>query len=70
MSVIILIAVVVVLGYYLSLRIHPTTRCKRCDSGSRHYDLLYSDRARGACPGCGGTGRQERLGVRLFIDSK
>jgi hypothetical protein len=70
MSVIILIAVVVVLGYYLSLRMHPTTRCKRCDSGSRHYDLLYSERGRGACPDCGGTGRQERLGVRLFIGPK
>jgi hypothetical protein len=70
MSVIILIAVVVVLGYYLSLRIHPTTRCKRCDSSSRHYDLVYSERRRGACPSCGGTGRQERLGVRLFIGPK
>ncbi|HEX3963347.1 MAG TPA: hypothetical protein VHZ03_43060 [Trebonia sp.] len=70
MSVIILIAVVVVLVYYLSLRIHPTKRCKRCDSGSRHYDLLYSDRGRGACPGCGGTGRRDRLGVRFFIGKK
>jgi hypothetical protein len=70
MSVIILIAVVVVLGYYLSLRIHPTIRCKRCDSSSRHYDLVYSERARGACPNCRGTGRQERLGVRFFIGPK
>ena len=66
MSIIILIVVVVVLGYYLSLRIHPTTRCKRCDSGSRHYDLVYSDRFRGTCPSCGGTRRQERFGVRFF----
>lgn len=70
MSVIILISLVVVLGYYLSLRIHPTIRCKRCDSGSRHYDLVYSERARHACPRCGGTGRQKRLGVRLFIGPK
>ena len=69
MSVIILIAIVVVLCYYVSLRIHPTTRCKRCDTGSRNYDLVYSDR-RHRCPGCGGTGRQERLGVRWFIGSK
>ena len=66
MSIIILIAVVVVLGYYLSLRIHPTTRCKRCDSSTRHYDLVYSDRRRGTCPSCGGTGRQERFGTRFF----
>jgi hypothetical protein len=66
----ILIAVVVVLFYYLSLRVHPTTRCKRCFSGGRHYDLMYSDRARHACPNCHGSGRQDRLGVRLFIGSK
>jgi len=69
MSVIILIVIVVALGYYVSLRIHPTTRCKRCDSGNRHYDLVYSDR-RHVCPSCRGTGRQERLGVRWFIGSK
>ena len=70
MSVIILIAVVVALGYYLSLRIHPTTRCKRCDTGRRHYDLVYSERDRHACPNCHGSGRQRRLGARLFIRRK
>jgi hypothetical protein len=70
MSDILLIAVVVVLCYYFSLRIHPTVRCKRCGSGSRHYDLMYSERAPHACPGCHGTGRRERLGVRLFIGPK
>ena len=70
MSVIILIAVVVALGYYLSLRIHPTTRCKRCDAGRRHYDLVYSERARHACPKCHGSGRHQRLGARLFIGRK
>jgi hypothetical protein len=70
MSVIILIIVVVALGYYLSLRIHPTTRCKRCNASSRHSDLLYSERARHACPNCHGSGRQRRLGARLFIRPK
>ena len=70
MSVIILIAVVVALGYYLSLRIHPTTRCKRCNAASRHYDLVYSERARHACPDCHGSGRHLRLGARLFIGRK
>ena len=70
MSVIILIVVVVALGYYLSLRIHPTTRCKRCNASSRHYDLVYSERARHACPDCHGSGRRQRLGARLFIDRK
>jgi len=66
MSVILGLALVGALGYYLSLRIHPMTRCKRCDSSNRHYNLVYSER-RGTCPACGGTGRQERLGVRLFL---
>jgi hypothetical protein len=70
MSVLILIAVVVALVYYLSLRIHPTTRCKRCDTGRRHYDLFYSERVPHACPNCRGSGRQKRLGARLFIRSK
>jgi Zn finger protein HypA/HybF involved in hydrogenase expression len=70
MSVIILIAVVVAFVYYLSLRIHPMTRCKRCNPARRHYDLVYSERARHACPNCHGTGRQKRLGARLFIRSK
>ena len=66
MSVLLLIAVIAVLIYYVSLRVHPMTRCKRCNR-SRHYDLVYTDRARHACPECHGTGRQERLGVRLFL---
>jgi hypothetical protein len=70
MSIILLIAVIIAFGYYLSLKIHPTTRCKRCFSGNRHYDLMYSERVRSACPNCHGTGRQRRLGARLFIGSK
>ena len=66
MSVILGIIIAAALVYYLSLKIHPLTRCKRCNSGNRHYDLIYSER-RGLCPSCGGSGRRERLGVRLFI---
>ena len=66
MSVILGVAAIAAFSYYVSLRLHPTTRCKRCDGSSRHYNLVYSER-RGTCPACGGTGRQERLGVRLFL---
>jgi DnaJ-class molecular chaperone len=66
MSVLLLIVVFAALGYYLSLRIHPTIRCKRCDTSRRHYDLIYPHRQGLTCPGCQGTGRQQRLGVRLF----
>ena len=66
MSVIFGIIIVAALVYYLSLRIHPLTRCKRCDGSNRHYSLLYSER-RGTCPSCGGSGRHKRLGARLFL---
>jgi hypothetical protein len=66
MSVFLAIVFIAAFGYYLSLKIHPQTRCKRCDASSRHYDLVYSD-GRYRCPECGGTGRRQRLGVRLFL---
>ena len=66
MSVLLLIVVFASLGYYLSLRIHPTIRCKRCDTSRRHYDLIYSHHQGWNCPTCHGTGRRERLGVRIF----
>jgi DnaJ-class molecular chaperone len=66
MSYIVLIAIVAALGYYVSLRLHPTTRCKRCDSSTHRYDLVYSNHTH-TCPTCHGSGRQDRLGVRLFL---
>ena len=68
MSVFLAIVFIAAFGYYLSLKIHPQTRCKRCDTSSRHYDLIYSER-RHLCPACGGSGRRQRLGVRLFFRS-
>ena len=68
MSVFLAIVFIAAFGYYLSLKIHPQTRCKRCDGGSRHYDLVYSER-RHLCPSCGGSGRRQRLGARLFLGS-
>jgi hypothetical protein len=66
MSVFLAIVFIAAFGYYLSLRIHPDIRCKRCDSSSRHYDLVYAGR-RHLCPECRGTGRRKRLGARLFL---
>src|SRR5260370_40941224 len=66
MSTFLTIVCIAALGYYLSLKIHPSVRCKRCDASNRHYDLVYSGR-RTLCPDCGGTGRRQRLGARLFL---
>lgn len=45
MAILIVIGIIAGIGYYLSLRIHPLTKCKVCSGG----------------------GRQDRLGVRLFL---
>lgn len=51
--------------YYISLRLHPYTRCKACSGGGRNAG---SNRKRwGHCRWCDGSGRKERLGVRLFL---
>ena len=68
MSVLLAIVFIAAFGYYLSLKVHPQTRCKRCDGSNRHYDLVYSER-RHQCPDCGGSGRRQRLGARLFFGS-
>lgn len=50
--------------YLVSLRIWPYTACGRCDGSGRNAG---SNRDRwGSCRKCGGGGRKERLGVRLF----
>jgi transposase len=68
MSAFLTFAVIAALGYYLSLKIYPRVRCKRCDSSSRHSSLIYtSPRRRHLCPECGGTGRRDRLGTRLLL---
>jgi DnaJ-class molecular chaperone len=51
--------------YYVSLRRHPWRPCRWCDGSGKNAG---STRRRfGRCPKCGGTGRKDRLGVRLFL---
>lgn len=68
MFIIVIIGIIVVVGYYMSLKAHPFTKCKVCNGSARHYGTFYSDAHR-RCRKCGGTGRKDRLGVRLFIKS-
>lgn len=53
-------------GYVASLLLHPRVKCLACKGKGSHRGLVfkYADRA---CGRCRGTGRQERLGHRLFI---
>jgi len=66
MTIIILIGVIAAAGYWISLRIHPLTKCKVCNGGGKHVGTVYTYAHR-RCRKCGGSGRQDRLGVRLFL---
>jgi DnaJ-class molecular chaperone len=62
MVLIVIICIVVVIGYYASLKSHPYTKCKACDGRGRFYHSTFSD-AFGLCKKCGGNGRQLRRGA-------
>jgi len=65
MTLLIGIVIVAAVGYYVSLRIHPFTKCSLCKGGGRHFGSVYTYAHR-KCSKCGGTGRVDRLGVKLF----
>jgi hypothetical protein len=48
--------------------LHPFTKCRVCNGTARHYAKYFPDAHR-RCRKCGGTGRKDRLGVRLFMKS-
>jgi DnaJ-class molecular chaperone len=53
-----------IVGYVLSLSLHPHIRCRRCDGGkSRGSTSGYQLRN---CRPCSGTGRKPRLGTRFL----
>ena len=60
------LVVLVVLGYVGSLAVHPRVKCAVCRGKGNHRGLIFSYADR-ACRYCKGTGRQERLGRRLFF---
>jgi DnaJ-class molecular chaperone len=66
MGALIVIAVIAGVGYFVSLRIHPLRRCPVCKMTGRHYGSVYSYGYR-RCRACGGTGRKDRLGAKVFF---
>lgn len=58
----VLAAVVLFIGYFVSLRWHPRTACRGCKGSGRHYGVLYSWVFR-FCRDCLGTGRKVRWGA-------
>jgi DnaJ-class molecular chaperone len=66
MGTLIVIALIAGLGYLVSLRIHPLRRCPVCKMTGRHYGSVYGYGYR-RCRACGGTGRKDRLGAKIFF---
>jgi DnaJ-class molecular chaperone len=65
MPILIIIVIIAVAGYFVSLRLHPLTKCKACNGGGRHFGAVYTYAQR-RCYKCAGTGRKDRLGTRVF----
>lgn len=66
MAALIVIALIAGAGYLISLRIHPLKRCPVCKMTGRHFGAIYSYGYR-RCRACGGTGRKDRLGAKIFF---
>lgn len=64
MTTLVIAAVLAAVGYRVSLWLWPYTRCSRCEGTGRKGGS--NAKRWGPCKKCGGSGRQERLGVRLF----
>ena len=65
MGILILIIIIAVAGYFISLRIHPLTKCRLCNGTGRHHGNVYTYAQR-RCRKCGGNGRKDRFGKRFF----
>ena len=68
MGFIIIVGIIFLIGYYLSLKAYPFTNCNYCKGRGKFNGTGLYSYAHGRCRKCGGTGRKDRLGVRLFIN--
>ncbi|HEX8009280.1 MAG TPA: hypothetical protein VF482_22960, partial [Trebonia sp.] len=64
MGTVLVIAVVVAVSYYVSLRVWPWRNCGRCQGSGRNVGS--TSKRYGRCRKCGGTGRQLRRGARTI----
>jgi hypothetical protein len=70
MGSLVLIAVIVVISYLVSLRLHPRgSICSKCKGTGMHRGLFFTYANR-ACTKCGGTPLRARAGVRVIHRNK
>jgi hypothetical protein len=63
-----ILAVVVVaylVCYYVSLHLHPWTKCSTCRGTGKHRGAMFAHGFR-PCAACKGSSRQPRLGARML----
>jgi hypothetical protein len=65
MGHLLLIGAVLLLGYLISLRLHPNRKCRACKGVGRHAGSVFRYSTR-QCVRCGGNGRRARLGIHVF----
>jgi DnaJ-class molecular chaperone len=63
---VLLLIVIVAVGYLVSLRIHPLTKCPTCKMTGRHFGSVFKNSYR-PCRRCRGSGRRDRLGTQIFF---
>jgi hypothetical protein len=63
---VLLVIVIVAVGYLVSLRIHPLTKCPTCKMTGRHFGGVFKNSYR-PCRRCRGSGRRDRLGTQVFF---
>jgi DnaJ-class molecular chaperone len=59
------LVVIVIVGYVLSILLHPYAKCDRCKGLGRHPGSLFTYSLR-PCHRCNGTGRKQRIGALLL----
>jgi DnaJ-class molecular chaperone len=66
-TLLLVVGVVVVVGYWLSLHLHPYTRCEACNGTGAHRGAVFGYALR-PCHKCSGTRRKQRFGAaRLYL---
>jgi hypothetical protein len=56
-------------AWAVSLLLHPYTACSSCKGTPRSYGAIATRSFR-LCPSCGGTGRQLRVGARIWPQNR
>jgi hypothetical protein len=56
-------------AWIVSLLLHPFTACSSCRGTPRSYGAVATRSFR-LCPACGGSGRQLRVGARIWPQNR